>query len=73
MSRRSNVIWETPDGANFKWEHVAIEVLMDIRAELQELNRTLGCFRMRRMSDDIARIDKRLQVRGMATYKRKAK
>lgn len=40
---RTNVEWKTPDGTNFRWEHVAIEVLMDIRSELQKLNRLLHC------------------------------
>ena len=68
MSRtfaRKNVDWETPKDPHFNWDHVAIEVLMDIRSELKELNRTISCYRMQRMSDDIHRIDKRLLKHGL--------
>lgn len=71
MTRRLNRVdvgWTTPPGTQadpFKWEHVAIEVLMDIRAELKLLNQTLSCYRVRRMSDDINRIDKRLVKHGL--------
>ena len=57
---RINLEWETPKDGPFNWEHVAIEVLMDIRAELRTLNRTLSCHRVPRMSDDIHRMEKRL-------------
>lgn len=40
---RVNSQWETPLGDNFKWEHVMIEVLMDVRAELARLNALLHC------------------------------
>ncbi len=76
MSRvpaRKNNDWETPKDALFTWDHVKIEVLMDIRDELRELNSTLSCFRVRRMSDDINKIDRRLRVHGLQlTKKRKA-
>lgn len=39
---RSGVEWETPKD-HFHWDHVAIEVLMDIRAELRRLNALLHC------------------------------
>lgn len=43
MSGRSNNEWETPK-TNFTWEHVQVEVLMDIRRELQRLNALLHCY-----------------------------
>lgn len=38
---RVNRYWETPD--SFQWEHVRVELLMDIRDELQKLNAVLNC------------------------------
>ena len=38
---RQNVEWKTPESLD--WNHVAIEVLMDIREELHILNRVLAC------------------------------
>lgn len=35
-------------------------MLMDIRDELKELNRTLGCYRVQRMADATIRMEKRL-------------
>jgi hypothetical protein len=60
-----NVEWNLADdkGRIADWQMVQIAVLMDIRRELRALNRTLGCYRLARMSDDIHRIDKRLQKR----------
>lgn len=61
MARRTNRInrdWETPE--DYRWEHVAIEVLQDIRNELQAINRRLSCFRIPRALDAVQRIDKRL-------------
>jgi hypothetical protein len=40
---RRNVDWQTPEGIGFTWEHIAVEVLMDIRDELQRLNALLHC------------------------------
>ena len=42
-SERVNKEWTTPDGSSFTWDHVAIEVLMDIRRELRILNGLLAC------------------------------
>lgn len=41
--RNINVGWQTNDAPNFTWEQVQIEVLMDIRDELQRLNSLLHC------------------------------
>jgi len=40
---RAGVQWETPQGDQFRWEHVAIEVMMDVRDELVKLNALLHC------------------------------
>ena len=40
---RVNVEWETPARIGWSWDHVAIEVLMDIRAELHRLNSVMCC------------------------------
>lgn len=43
-AKRCGTDWETPESGNgFKWEHVSIEVLMDIRDELKRLNSLLHC------------------------------
>ncbi len=44
---------------------------MDIRDQLRELNNTLACYRVRRMSDDINKIDRRLLAKGMGLQRRK--
>lgn len=44
MARRPNRIngqWETPEPLT--WDYVRVELLMDIRAELQQLNSLLAC------------------------------
>ena len=64
IRNRKNNEWETP-AEGFDWEHVSIEVLMDIRAELVKLNQMLSCYRFQRMSNDINRIDKRLLKHGL--------
>ena len=40
---RIGVDWETPTGHLFEWDHVKIEVLMDIRAELRRIRSVLEC------------------------------
>lgn len=39
MIRQKNVTWYPPN----TWEHVHLQVLMDIRDELQALNRVMLC------------------------------
>lgn len=70
-SGRTNRDWETPAGQEFRWEHVSIEVLMDIRAELRQLNETLGCYRVRRGMDALHRLDKRAALHWKLTPGRK--
>lgn len=67
MSRNrkwQNQDWVPAANQERMWNHIHAEILMDIRDELRELNRTLGCYRMQRMADDIHRIDKRLLKHG---------
>lgn len=42
MARHKNTDWNLPNPAA-NCEHVGIAILMDIRDELQTLNRLLGC------------------------------
>lgn len=41
MARHPNANWKLPQ--DLSWNHVPIAVLMDIRDELQKLNRLLHC------------------------------
>lgn len=67
MSRHSGRIgtqWETPSVAEgFRWEHVGIEVLMDIRDELQQLNRLLNCRNFTGIPATLRTISRKLPVR----------
>lgn len=58
-SNRTNVEWQTP-AENFTWDHAGIEVLMDIRAELQALNRVMQCHNVQRGFRALERMDRRL-------------
>lgn len=65
MKDRIGVEWRTPE--NFGWEHVSIEVLMDIRAEarkhtdlLQRLVSIMECHNTHSIPHTLKRIDKRL-------------
>lgn len=63
MSRnwdRQNGDWTTPRGDEFKWQHVEVEVLMDIRDELQKLNQFLTCPNVAGGFRAMIRADKRL-------------
>jgi len=66
MARHKDYDWNLPegsvtaDGTRHGWDSIKISLLMDIRDELKALNRTLGCYRLARMSNDINKIDKRL-------------
>lgn len=65
MARRSgrvNADWETP-AENFKWEHVAVEVLMDIRGELRRIRDLMECPNVRKGFVAMQRVDKRLAKR----------
>ena len=68
MARLKDQNWNLPEGTPTKsggrshsWESIHAALLMDIRDELKQLNEALGDYRVRRMSDDVNRIDRRLQ------------
>lgn len=68
MPRHKDMNWNLPEGTpngnggkTHSWDSIHAALLMDIRDELKELNQTLACYRVARMSDDIHRIDRRLQ------------
>lgn len=63
-SNRINQDWATPD--HLLWEHVAIEVLMDIRQErqeLQKLNHLLHCSNFLAIPRRLQAIDKNTRHR----------
>lgn len=42
--RHKNGSWKLPpEGTDLKWDQVLVAVMMDVRDELQQLNRVLGC------------------------------
>lgn len=59
-SERINSEWETPLGNSFTWDHVVIEILMDIRAQLRELNGTMNCHNTRDIPVRLRAMDKKL-------------
>lgn len=67
MARHKDMDWTLPEGVRsptgrntHSWESIHAALLMDLRDELKELNRTLGCYRVRRMIDAVERLDRRL-------------
>jgi len=63
MSRRTNrtnADWETPADGSFRWEHVQVEVLMDIRDELRKLNKLLHCPNAVAIPRKLDKLDRRL-------------
>lgn len=70
MARHKNGNWTLNDPVK-AWGEVTAALLMDIRDELQELNRTLRCSRVQRMADAMIRLDKRAQVAGHLLQRRK--
>ncbi len=65
MARCKNVNWSVADSetCTVSIEYAQLAVLMDIRDELQALNRTLGCYRVRQGMDALHRLDKRVAKR----------
>jgi hypothetical protein len=59
---RVNVEWTTP-ASGWTWDHVALEVLMDIRAELQKLNALLHCHNFTGIPTTLRSIRKAMPVR----------
>lgn len=75
-TRRKNVIWSLPTApGNFHWEHVQVAVLMDIRDQLQQLNRQASCFRIPRALDAMYElgVEARRRKRLAAAKRKKAK
>ena len=68
---RTQVDWETPE-KKWTWEHVGIEVMMDIRSELRRLNNLLHCQNFQNMPHTLKRIDKRLARHAPLSPGRKA-
>ncbi len=64
-----------PDSGDSSYtaDRVNRAILLDIRDELKALNRVLGCWRFQGMPKTISTIDKRLQVAGMLTTKKRRK
>jgi len=60
MARHRNGNWNLPDGKVETWDQVQVAVLMDIRDELQKLNRLMECSNVRAGFIALQRIDKRL-------------
>jgi len=58
--QRVNSEWETPEGDGFRWEHVQIEVLMDIREELRRLNLLLHCQNFQNIPSKLEAIRRKL-------------
>jgi hypothetical protein len=72
-TRHKNGNWAlptTPDGRIEAWDYVKIALLMDIRDELQTLNRLLGCYNFTRLPHILDRIESNTKKR---KYTRKAK
>jgi hypothetical protein len=57
-TRRKHVDWTLPDQDKepFTWQHVEVALLMDIRAELQQLNQLLSCPNFREIPFQLRRI-----------------
>lgn len=55
MARHKGADWNIPDPVK-SWEHVQTAILMDIRDELQRLNRTLDCPRFQALPNTLKRI-----------------
>lgn len=71
-TRRQNVGWSVcneADGDRITWEGAKLAVLMDIRDELQKLNRLLGCSNF----TDIPRILRRTEQNTRKRKKRPVK
>lgn len=57
--RHKNANWQLPTndlGVIESWDHVKIAVLMDIRDELQTLNRLIGCPNFTSIPSELRRI-----------------
>jgi hypothetical protein len=67
VARHKDSNWNLPEGkpnptggSTHSWESIHAAILMDIRDELKELNRTLNCHRVPAGMDALVRIDRRI-------------
>ena len=70
---RVNAEWRTRDGNDFTWEQVVVEVLMDVRKELQRLNSVLQCPNFIAVPSKLDRIEKNTRKRRKSPVKAKPK
>lgn len=74
-TRHKNVVWRIGDGP-ISIEMATVAVLLDIRDELQEVNRKLGCWRVPRALNALIEFGKaerhRLHSRRAKAKRRKA-
>jgi hypothetical protein len=64
--RHKDKKWSLPtdsDGRIGSWDHVKIAVLMDIRDELQTLNRLLGCPNFTGIPETLRQIRRKIPTR----------
>jgi hypothetical protein len=74
-TRKKNLNWIVSSDGNRanSIEHVMVAVLMDIRDELQQINRSLGCYRIPRALDAMYELGVEARRRKrLAAKKRKA-
>jgi hypothetical protein len=69
MARHKNANWNCgEDGGTVSQDQARLAVLMDIRDELQALNRIMQCSNVRDGFIAMQHIDKRMQRNGMLLY-----
>jgi hypothetical protein len=71
--RHKNANWTIPSSANgtTPYEGAQLAVLMDIRDELQQINRSLGCYRIPRALDAMHELGVDLRRRKRLAAKRR--
>lgn len=75
-TRKKNINWQNSnDDGTADWNHAKVAVLMDIRDELQQINRFLSCYRIPKALDAMIEIgvDLRRKKRVAATKRKNAK
>ena len=60
-TRKKNWNWMLPEG-DVRWEHVRVALLMDIRDELQALNKLFGCYNLTSLPQQLRDIKAMLQA-----------
>lgn len=68
-TRRKNTNWTLPT-SGFDWDHAKMAMLMDIRDELQTLNRLANCYRIPRALDAMYEIGKDIRRKKRLAAKR---